>query len=692
MPQPPGTPPPPEGAMGPMPPAQGPWAPGPSIRVGPDGRTYRRVRRRRRRRSQRWVAALAIGASVALGVVVVVAVGLGFRYAHLVDDMRLAKAAARDLQADATAVRTDIDAEHVGVLGLDLDRLDSALQPIRDVLTHDPLVGMARGLPVLGTQVVGADAVVGAADDLLAAGRGALAIGDRYLAIGDQPATGADGSRLEALVGLMATSTDEVDQIETLMASAQQRLASMPDGVLDQVRDAADLMEGPLNRYAPLVADYARYAEVVPAMLGWQGRKRYLVLAQDPAELRPTGGFTGTFGVVTFQNGRIVERSFRDVYTLDGQPGLPYVAPPDALRDHLLGDYPWQLADANWSPDFPTSAKDALRLYTLESTDSDIDGVIAVNTFTLDRILAVTGPVHVPEYDVTVAAGETTMTSLAYTRTSQAAGQNRKQFLDDFAAAVIDKVMELPADRWPELLTALGSMGDERLASAWFVDPALQAAIAGTPWSGEVRQDAGDYVFVVDANQAPASKYNLAVTRSLELDVRLDERGDAEDTLRITYQNDAGEQGEPYTSLRAWSTDHDGMYATYTRVLTAPGSEVEEVTGGSVTPLGAPEEVSEVAGRPTFANYLLVPPGRTLLRYQWSVPGAAVSIGGREREYTLTIQKQPGMGPEPLTVRIHLPNSAHPISKPPGMQVADGIAMLTTTLVEDFQVSVRYGH
>ncbi len=114
----------------------------------------------------------------------------------------------------------------------------------------------------------------------------------------------------------------------------------------------------------------------------------------------------------------------------------------------------------------------------------------------------------------------------------------------------------------------------------------------------------GDYVFAVDANQAPASKYNLAVTRSTDLDVRIDDAGNVDDTLTLTYQNDAGKKGEPYASLRKWSTNPDGTYATYTRVLTVPGSQIEDVSGGSLVTLSAPESITEEAGRAVFANYV----------------------------------------------------------------------------------------
>ncbi len=320
----------------------------------------------------------------------------------------------------------------------------------------------------------------------------------------------------------------------------------------------------------------------------------------------------------------MTQREFHDVYQLDLKPGLPYVQPPDALKDHLLGEYPWQLADANWSPDFPTSAQDAIRLYSLESKDTDIDGVIGITTYALDRILEVTGPIQVPGYDATIAAGETTFKALALTREAQTPGADRKQFLDAFAATVLDRLFALPPAQWQQLLSTISSdraTTDSPAPGSRTRQP--RPWWPARPGPGRSDRTPGDYVFAVDANQAPASKYNLAVTRATDLEVWIDANGDAEHALRLTYHNDAGKAGEPYASLREWSTNPDGTYATYTRVLAAPQSQILDVTGGSLVPLTAPETISEEAGRTVFANYIVVPPGNTPLSYRWVSPYAA---------------------------------------------------------------------
>ena len=78
-----------------------------------------------------------------------------------------------------------------------------------------------------------------------------------------------------------------------------------------------------------------------------------------------------------------------------------------SLANNLLGSHSWQLADAGWSPDFPTSAANALKLYALKiGRRGHRWRVIGLNTYAVDDLLEATGPIEVPEYGVTVAPQE----------------------------------------------------------------------------------------------------------------------------------------------------------------------------------------------------------------------------------------------------------------------------------------------
>ena len=346
-------------------------------------------------------------------------------------------------------------------------------------------------------------------------------------------------------------------------------------------------------------------------MLGMNGPRRYLVLAEDPAELRPSGGFIGTYGLVTFDQGRITERKFQNITVLDYRRVYSYVEPPSGLKDHLLGiDQSWQLADAGWSPDFPTSAKQALQLYAHESGDSNIDGVIALDTYGIDLLLGVTGPVKVPEYGVTVQPGETTITALENTRQSATPGVDRKAFLDAFGGELLDAMLATPTARWPGLMNALGNAGSQRHIMAWTKDEGSEAFIGWAGWAGAVRADGGDYVQAVDANVAPTSKYNLVTHRTQDLQVGIDDVGNANDTLTLNWDNRA-DQPEANWLRKLPITGTDGMLGNYLRVLTPDRSRLQSVSGGRLAPLTGVEEISPEAGRTSYGLFLLLPPGQT---------------------------------------------------------------------------------
>ena len=572
----------------------------------------------------------------------------------------------------------------------DLAAATGRMDRVRDLLASDPLVALARALPPTAADVRGADDAVAAAGDLLSAAGDGLAIGRRFVEIRDAQASDPqNASALSQIVELMATSRDRAVAAAAAVARAKQTLAGIPDGLVGEVESVRDAMTARIAKYGPLLDGYLSASARLPAILGWDAPRRYLVLTQDPAELRPAGGFAGSYGIIAFDKGRVTERSFRDIALLDYTNNYPFVKPPTELADYLLGPkQSWQLADANWSPDFPTSARDAIRLYTNESGDTNIDGVLAITTYTIDELLKVTGPITVPDYGATMTAGETTLKTLQLTRTALVPGENRKAFLSAFADQLLASLLGLPAAKWGQLLGQADAFRQGRLLQAWFSNPADQALVTGSGFDGAVRADPGDYAYPVDSNVAPSSKLNAVTTRSLDLQVQIDAVGNARNTLAVTWQNRIETaEGAPYRALPGEKPKH--LLGLYFRLLVPERSRVEGVSGGSYPPLTDPAVVEDEAGRTAIGTYLKVPPGRTSLTYTWTSPYAADAdeTGGT---YRLTIQKQPGLLPGPLALTIRVPAGFRIADASPELTVRGDTATLATTFDRDIVVEVRY--
>ena len=638
-------------------------------------------------RRGRRVVLLAVGVGVIL---VVIAGALAvFRYLPALDEARQLRT---DLETMVTVVEgagLGIDRATVNALDADLSSARVRLDHLQGLLAGDPLIRVARAFPPTAANVRGADDVVASAGDLLDAVGQGLTIGGQFVDI--REAQGADpgsASALSQLVELMATSRDRAVSAAASVASARETLTAVPDGLIGQVESLRDAMQARIEKYGPLLDTYMQVSARLPDILGWNGPRRYLVLTQDPSELRPSGGFIGSFGIIAFDKGRITEQRFQNVETLDYTNTYPFVKPPQELADYLLGPtQSWQLADAGWSPDFPTSAQDALRLYTNESGDARIDGVLGMTTYTIDELLKLTGPISVPDYHVTITSGETTLKVLQQTRAASTLGLDRKAFLSAFASQLLQALLALPAQRWGDLLSAGDAFGPGHLLDVWLRDPADEAFVAAQGFGGAVRQDPGDYLYPVDSNVAPPTKLNYWTARTLVLAVQIDAFGNARDTLNVTWDNRVDTpDGASYLAMTNVGGPILGMYF---RVLVPERSRVEGVFGGSLAPVSDPAVVEDEAGRMAIGTYLMIPPGQTTLGNTWTSPYAA-SIDEAGGTYRLTIQKQPGSLPGPLTLRIQVPDGYRITVASAGLTVNGATATMTVTFDRDLVLGVQY--
>ena len=204
-----------------------------------------------------------------------------------------------------------------------------------------------------------------------------------------------------------------------------------------------------------------------------------------------------------------------------------------------------------------------------------------------------------------------------------------------------------------------------------------------------MRHDTGDYVFVVEANVSPSSKFNLVVTRRDALNVAIDPAGNATSDLSLTWQNDSMQPGEPYESIRSYSTSRVGQYGAYVRVLTPESSSLVAADAFATTEVNGAEVIETTAGRNVFGNYLLMSPGQSTLHYHWTVPGVATNHDGLWT-YWLTLQKQPGVARAPTAVTVTLPVGAVAETVPAGATSTEGVVTIDLGLESDAQLQITY--
>jgi hypothetical protein len=214
----------------------------------------------------------------------------------------------------------------------------------------------------------------------------------------------------------------------------------------------------------------ARLGPSLPWLLGMDAPRTYLVLVQNNHELRSTGGFIAAVGRVSVEGGRLQGFDFQDSYELYSDTGV-YPPAPRPMQEHMRIPL-LVMRDANWSPDFPTTAEVARSLYAQE-TGTQVDGVFTIDLNAVKHLIGALGSLEVPGAEEPITGANIEQQVIRFWEQPVGAdktiaeGMNmewfgqRKDFIPAIAKAALDKVQGGEAD-YGALLSAVQGALDDR--------------------------------------------------------------------------------------------------------------------------------------------------------------------------------------------------------------------------------------
>ncbi len=246
-----------------------------------------------------------------------------------------------------------------------------------------------------------------------------------------------------------------------------------------------------------------------------EGEQHWLIIFQNSDELRATGGFMGSYALVHLEDGKLTEIVVEDIYDADGQ-FEGFIEAPPGVNKYLSSNRGLRLPDANWDPDFANSAQQILRFFSLGKR-SNIDGVIAVNLNVAESLLALVGPIKLPDYETEVTS-DTIATVLRSERDSFFPGSIRKKHLiQQLLTQVQLKLAKLPPSEYPKLLTLLDDSRADKDIQTFALDEILQNAFSELGLSGVIDpQTQTDPIMLVESNVG-INKANRQVVRTTSI-------------------------------------------------------------------------------------------------------------------------------------------------------------------------------
>lgn len=576
--------------------------------------------------------------------------------------------AVNDLEASGRAVVPYIKSQDLAGTKTQLQQVKSKMVIVREKLEA---FSWTQAVPVAREYYADGQAGLSGANDLIAAAEITIdGIAPYADVIGLKGlGTSTDGGktaqdRINFVVNTIDKLRPQLDQIGTKLASAQKSLSRIePNRYPEEFRGIqvrAQLSNGlhTLNLASELVNNAKPLLESAPYILGTTSPRKYLLLFQNDAEIRPTGGFLTGYAVIQVDKGKISTLQSDDIYKLDELFPKKVPAPQPITKYLPLVPY-WYLRDMNLSPDFKVSMDTFMPNYILTKSP-DVDGVIAVNTQVLVDLLKVTGPIGVPNlgtfsaetdprcncpqvfYELQLLAGgeEPVVWDSVSGKIVKAPANygNRKAFLGPLMFSVLSNVMAQPKSKMPELFNTGINQINSKNVLAYFKDPTAQAGVESFNMAGRVVEAKDkDYLMIVDTNFAGA-KTNIWVTYKTDQKIEVSSDGSVTKTLSITYSNPQ-QKAVKITEAR----NLNGQFRDWLRVYVPKGSELIEAKG-----FESGQATGEDLGKTVFEGFFTLSPGNTKqISLKYKLPIKLKS------PYKMIIQKQGGIKVFPYTISIN---------------------------------------
>lgn len=416
-------------------------------------------------------------------------------------------------------------------------------------------------------------------------------------------------------------------------------------GPLAEARDRFQTQLEPLTRSMEAAAVIV---DRFPAFLGADGPRRYLFAAENPAELRGTGGLFGNLSVMTADRGRLTFAPFEPATDIPRlAPGA--VEPPNADYARLYPDAAGFISVINLTADFPSAATALQRLY--EATrDVRLDGVISADPIALAAMLRVSGPVNAPVLGtVTTDNVVPLVTNEAYALIPDS--DARKRLLGEVAQLVLARFLQgAPAADAAAAIADAAANGHLKLHTG---DPALQRGLALANADGALPGGQGNVVAPI-VNNGAGNKIDFYAKRTVRYQVQLGAEGHARADLRVDIQNGAPATGQPRYVIGPYTDDFDaGENVSLVSIYLPPGVELLESSQSGADD-GAGEDTE--LGHTLLSGSVSIPSGGSAW-LQYAIGRSEAWTGTTSHGvYRLTYLGQPTILPTGLRLEIQAPS------------------------------------
>ena len=470
-----------------------------------------------------------------------------------------------------------------------------------------------------------------------------------------------EGGESISFLKIFQSTNKNLSEILVLLESAEENLSKVNvDDVPEDKRAQFVELKNKLSEIKNFIAGFVHNSQIFTEVLGGNGPRKYLFLFQNNHEMRATGGFIGTYGVMDIFDGNIRKFFIDGIFNPDGQL-REKVIPPAPIQKISAS---WSLHDSNWFPDFPKSAEKAAWFYE-KTGGPTVDGVITMTPSVMQELLAITGPIEMPEYEVTVDKDNFVETVQQEVEVDYDKELNQpKKILADLAPKILDRIFNVRnfSDIAKTANVLVKSLNEKQIL-IYSKNYEIEKILAKEGWSGEVLDTQKDYLSVINTN-INGFKTDGVIDETIEHQAEISGDGKIVDTVTITRHHNGGNMEKDW-----WNKVNANYMRVYvpkgsillsaegqTREFNSPPLDYKALSFKSDPQVQMEEDsmrideesgtrVYEDSDKTVFANWAYVSPQETVVvKYKYQLP-FKLEMNATDHPadtYSLLAQKQAG--------------------------------------------------
>jgi len=403
-----------------------------------------------------------------------------------------------------------------------------------------------------------------------------------------------------------------------------------------------------------------RLAQGLPDVLGFNRPRSYLLMFQNNNELRPTGGFFGSYGILDIKNGQIEELKVDDTYCIDGQlvsPGSPEKIFPNA----------------NFDPDFLVSSQKVRELYE-QAGGGTVDGVIALTPRLLEDFLGLTGSVYLSERRLNLTASNVVEILQREIEIAANESERPKAILAEVAPILLYRFKNATSDIKEKLAQLFLAYLQEKDLLVALDNQKVASVLSELHFDGSLKvvPPSSDYLLVNRANIG-ARKSSQHLESHLYYLATINLNGEVSVSLTMAFHH----QGS--------NIFPDGTNIDYIRVYLPAGSQLTSLVGSNSD---SEVERKAVGNYAVIGFYLTTSPGENkevILNYQLPFK---VDFQKDQAYFSLYLEKQPGLENTHLEARVQVPSDWISYAQDPFGREGGTLTLFNGAFQEDVSRSI----